>query len=498
MASVRAFVPKFLQKFDGKLLLRNPSVWSARTHLVVYFVLIFAAVCTAMALLYFKDSRGNQNIEVFTFFLIIIVIIALVFWLIFLLRFNVFKRFGKFSYFDGLVTYLLYFINAGLIMALPFIPATIQSYCANRQFSDSEMVNDVNHINLILARLEFNQIPTKFERRQFIMTADSAKMDSWRQNNVVMSDVPDTMVAYPAVDDGKKSFQYVSSQTIDMYRMEGDSINQLNDSIFFKYDFPTMQFIESDGYYGFYGLNFKNNRDIYHAAKNALNVNRKQLMDSLQFFKAKYADVGRVYNNDFDVYHEEDSRSHHVQIRKKYDLYATSNIISKVIERKVGLLTETFVMFRLWYYLTMYISMLVFCFRHNTKKTFFLSLLGGVVLSIFTALIVSGLQEKAELAFLILLIAYAVVFAICSFVGNIAKRRFFVFGMSINFFLLLIPIIPMVGRIIYMENKKDLVDGSTFDEQYLNYEIFGFIALLLAIQFFGSWMYRRWYALPEE
>ena len=254
MASARAFVPKFLQKFDSKLLLRNPSVWSARTHLVLYFFLLFGVVCSAIAFLYFKDARGNQNIEVFTAFTVIVALIAMVFWLIFLLRFNVFKRFGKLSFFDGVVTYLLYFINTGLIVLIPFLPAIVQSYCANRQFTSDEIVKDANHLNVMLSKLEFDKLPKYWDKRYYVLTTDSALINR-------ATDVP-TMAADAAADadsvvdaNAKQNYEetspvyygnftYIDAAALDEYRMNGDSLVRENDSTFILFEAPALQFVE--------------------------------------------------------------------------------------------------------------------------------------------------------------------------------------------------------------------------------------------------------------
>ncbi len=508
MASARAFVPKFLQKFDSKLLLRNPSVWSARTHLVLYFFLLFGVVCSAIAFLYFKDARGNQNIEVFTAFTVIVALIAMVFWLIFLLRFNVFKRFGKLSFFDGVVTYLLYFINTGLIVLIPFLPAIVQSYCANRQFTSDEIVKDANHLNVMLSKLEFDKLPKYWDKRYYVLTTDSTLINR-------ATDVP-TMAADAAADadsvvdaNAKQNheetspvyygnFTYIDAAALDEYRMNGDSLVRENDSTFILFEAPALQFVEVNSYRSYEAnLAFLSNREIYNLAKSAPKSNAAVMQDSINYYRSKYADIDIQYSNDYNYYNSDNS-GYFEKTKEKYKTYATGNIMRDVLDRKKFLLSELDIFIRVWYYPTLFLSLLIFIFRHTTIKTFFFSILAAVILAILTGLIISVTSGMEEIMFLNILFAYSILFGVLSLVGLTAKRRLFIFGMSIGFFLISIPMLPLLGRLIYLYKKRDDLNYVSFDEHNFTFEIAGFVLLLFIIQFLVGWLYRKWYALPQE
>lgn len=506
MASARAFVPKFLQKFDSNLLLRNPSVWSARTHLVLYFFLLFSIVCSAIALLYFKDARSNQNIEVFTSFTVIVALIAMVFWLIFLLRFNVFKRFGKLSFFEGVVTYLLYFINTGLIVLMPFLPALVQSYCANRQFSSNEIVKDANHLNVMLSTLEFDKLPKYWDKKYYVVTSDSTLLgrdtdlvaiaEDAAGDDLDSADVSGNYeVAKPVSND---NFTYIDAATIDDYRMDGDSLVQENDSSFIRFEAPALRFIEVNSYRrDEKNLSFFSDKEIYDIARRNATANDAVMRDSIKYYKAKYADINDQYINEY-TYYDQNNSGYFEKIRNKYKTYATGSIMSEILDRKNFLLSEVDIFIRLWYYPTLFLSLLIFIFRHTTVKTFFFSILAAVILAILTGLIMSISRGMDEINFLYILFGYSIIFGIISLLGLSAKRRLFIFGMSIGFFLLSLPLLPLFGHFIYLYKRRFELDYISFDEHNFSYEIAGFVLLLFAIQFLVSWLYRKWYALPQE
>ncbi len=508
MASARAFVPKFLQKFDSKLLLRNPSVWSARTHLVLYFFLLFGVVCSAIAFLYFKDARGNQNVEVFTAFTVIVALIAMVFWLIFLLRFNVFKRFGKLSFFEGVVIYLLYFINTGMIVLIPFLPAIVQSYCANRQFSSDEIVKDVNHLNVMLTKLEFENLPKYWDKNYYVVTSDSTLLNRGTEMATIAVDAVaevDTVVASnanEAYEDSRpfynRNFTYIDAGAIDEYRMNGDSIVQENDTSFILFQAPGLQFVEVNSYSSDQiNLALFTNREIYNVARSTSKSNAAVMQDSIKYYKAKYADIDGHYLNNYG-YYDQNNTGYFEKIKEKYKISPTGGVISDILDRKNFLLSEVEIFIRVWYYPTLFLSLLIFIFRHTTVKTFFFSILAAVILAILTGLVISVTSRMEEIMFLNILFAYSILFGVLSVVGLTAKRRLFVFGMSIGFFLISIPMLPLLGRLIYLYKRRFELNYEGFDEHNFTYEIAGFVLLLFVIQFLVGWLYRKWYALPQE
>src|SRR5687767_14261194 len=90
----RPLMPGFLKKAEQKLLLNKPGLWSTRIHLVLYYGILFMAVLAVVCFLDPLDMRRRTMSAVWVGYTSIISIIALVAWLIYLLRFNVFKKYG--------------------------------------------------------------------------------------------------------------------------------------------------------------------------------------------------------------------------------------------------------------------------------------------------------------------------------------------------------------------------------------------------------------------
>ena len=85
-------MPGFLKRADQKLLLNKPGIWSTRTHLVVYYGILFLFVLTVICFLEPNDPRDYSTAGAWIGFVSIISGIGFIIWMIYLLRFNVFKK----------------------------------------------------------------------------------------------------------------------------------------------------------------------------------------------------------------------------------------------------------------------------------------------------------------------------------------------------------------------------------------------------------------------
>ena len=160
--SKRPFVPSFLQKVDDKLLRNKPGTWAARTHLVLYFSAVFALLLVVFCYVVFFDAKQYSNIGSWNTIVGLIAFVGFVFWLIYLLRFNVFKSYGNWSAMDGLKDFALYFTSIALMVAVCFIPSAVETWRANQQFGNEEIVKDINELNVNSCRLEYNLLPLEW------------------------------------------------------------------------------------------------------------------------------------------------------------------------------------------------------------------------------------------------------------------------------------------------------------------------------------------------
>ena len=111
------FLPSFLKKFDRKLLLTNPTAWAARAHFVSWFSFLGIGLLSLIFFIIPNDPRHDSTVYLPTFFLVILSIVGIVFYLIYLLRFNVFKRFGNYTRTSMLSSFVLIFVSLGWLIS---------------------------------------------------------------------------------------------------------------------------------------------------------------------------------------------------------------------------------------------------------------------------------------------------------------------------------------------------------------------------------------------
>src|SRR5688572_357477 len=144
METRRPLTPRFLHRLDRYLLLNKPEIWSTRTHLVLYYSILFVALLAGLAFLAPDDPRKDSSWESWMVLVSLLSFIALVVWVIYLLRFNVFKRYGAGRPIERLFVFALYFINIGCFVFFPFVKPLVEMVRANTAYSNSQLVKDVN------------------------------------------------------------------------------------------------------------------------------------------------------------------------------------------------------------------------------------------------------------------------------------------------------------------------------------------------------------------
>lgn len=208
-------------------------------------------------------------------------------------------------------------------------------------------------------------------------------------------------------------------------------------------------------------------------------------------------------------YYDYGESSYMSRIRDKYDLYLVNQQIDNITEKKYRWDKETIgICWRLGYYLTLCLAMLVLIYRHTTRRTFFLTLLTSVVLTIVTALFI-GMTPYSENAFYIWTITYFVLFIIISaFILN-SRNRNLISGISLNHLVFMTPFMPLIVTALYYESLRNRYRFSGDPEQYdtlfknaeLHYfvsEIGGFVLLIVLLTTVYQQAYKKWYALPEQ
>jgi hypothetical protein len=500
MDSSRPLVPSFVKKIDRKLLLHNPSVWSTRTHLVLFLGLLFAALLTVFCLLVFKDSRQDSNAYIVTGFVVLISFVGFVFWLIYLLRFNVFKRYGNWIKGDGIRTYLLFFVNVLMFVAIPFIPLLAETYMANRHFTSEEMVKDVNELNLSLNKICHDKLPVVFNQKKMMGVVGKYELNENDYSN-------DTSLiwrsGHTSEEDNYASITYVNIKDFGAEVRSADSIQLLNDSTFIAYEYPYLEYASAYNFNSDDDTAVLRNKSIYNmAVKNYTKPDVNLLTQRVKVLVEKYTSKNKYY---YDGYYADiEKESYGDFIKRTYKVNDFNQSITTILRKKYMLDNSWHIFLRIIYYMTLVLSLLVFIYRHSTIKTYFLTALAAVIIVITTALLASLFNFNESAMFFIMLLYFAC-FAIVGFSARAAIKRTALKGIGLNLFLFCIAIIPLIITAYYFRityyNYNAYSDRTVFINVELYYfyaEVIGFLLLLILIEPLFRKLYRAWYSAAED
>jgi hypothetical protein len=496
----RPLVPSFLQHLDDKLLRNNPNTWSARAHLVIWFALLFGLALSVFCYIAFFDAKQYSAIEGWITFVGLIAFIGFVFWLIFLLRFNVFKRYGNWLAGDGLKSFALYFVSIGAIVAVCFIPSAMATYRANQQFGDEEIVHDINEMNRIACTLEYNLLPLEW------------KPDTCRIVDTVINYNDEYTVADSvaiAVEVAGPRYHKIDTAELRTKLADADSVIKIHDSMYVFFDCPHYVFVNSGDADDYTKEKIIYSAELYRTViRNYAMPNRAALLKQMEAFKVKYAAASRYGSYyDTDVSYDQ-ADNYDTKIIKKYSLRSISNGIDNAVNKKQNWIKDWDKYLRVFFYTTLALTLLVFIFRHATVKTFFLSLLTAVVLMIFTGLIMV-MSNGDETTILSFIIVYYLLFAVIAVTVFSARVRKAIQGIGLNIFVFMTPFIPIVFVALneamkyrrYYEpgyNNQVVTEPDNSALYFLIAEIAGPVIFLVLIELLFRKLYRKWYAAPEH
>ena len=249
---------------------------------------------------------------------------------------------------------------------------------------------------------------------------------------------------------------------------------------------------------------------IYHAVvAHYQPADKAALLKKMEAFKTKYSAGRNNYGYESDPAYDEND-SYDTRIKKKYSLYRINNGIDNAVRKKYAWLDDWQAYLRVFYYITLVLTMLVFIFRHTTVKTFFLSVLTAVILFIVTGLTMMVSYNGSETTVLSFMVLYYVIFCLISLSVFKTKVRNAVQGIGINLCLFMTPFIPLIfvalNQSIERSRYYDMPPGAytvtpTVDHSQLYLqiaEVAGTVLLLVLIELFFRKLYRIWYAAAEN
>ncbi|HKC37302.1 MAG TPA: hypothetical protein VKB95_14600, partial [Chitinophagaceae bacterium] len=452
----------FIKKLDQYLLKNYPVTWSSRIHTAGVYGTCFSLLVALLSFIAPNDPRNNSTIHYWIVLISIISLLAFICWMIYLLRFNVFKRYGTWKNTDTVKSFLFYFIITLIIISWPFIPPVIESIKANFAYTSEELAADINGMNIKICQLEQNSIDKRFRRDTFQVDNSVVR---YERRNVVYS-TNETEVADISSAD---NYYFIDTATLRGKLNMADSVKKLSDSIYVIYECPDYRFIYQYSIGSYSKIKLLSSMDLYRQV-----LQYKQVVDKENLRK----ELGQLfikYSPHHDpislsagerTYNSYGESSYISKIRDKYDLHLVNQQIDNITDKKYRWDTGTIeICWRLVYYFTLCLSMLVLIYRHTTRRTFFLSLLAAVVLTIVTGLFIA-MSSSGENAFFIWIISYFVLFILLSAFIFTGRNRNAILGIALNLLVFMTPFMPLVITSLYYESLRNKY---RYDNNWIQY-----------------------------
>ncbi len=496
MKTKRPLAPSFINHLDDYLLLNKPVTWTTRAHLVIYYTLVFSAVLTVLSFIVPSDPRSDSSVFVWVTLTAVLSVIGFITWCIFLFRFNVFKRFGEDKPFDALKTFLLYFIAVLFMVAPCYIPPAVESIRANNAFGNEELVSDINSINTKICQLEYDSIEHTWYESKYIVR--NALIDSYNDRDEETIERSSQNNEYKIID----------TATFRTKKSSADSTLKINDSTWHFYTCPNYNFLSV------YDLDEYTKAKVFNSIKlfnltirnykePDFSKTKKELTELLKKYSSSNYNYSSYYGTN-DVVMSDSKYNSKIQIR--YNLAHISNSFNNLKEKKYRWHDGNEGRIRIWLYLSLILSLLVFIFRHSTVKTFFLTLLSSIILLVLSSLFIAFLRFRDTGIYNIILF-YFIAFLAIAVTSLIRKIRLALDGIAINLITFFVAFIPtFITQLYYEIDEKKYHYGIEHPPGYreqketflLFAEIAGFILLIILIEPFFKRLYRSWFSKPEQ
>ena len=492
-------LPAFLRKFDRNLMLNNPTAWAARAHFVSWFSMLGVILLTFIFFIVPNDPRHDSTVYLPIFFLVILAIVGIVFYLIYLLRFNVFKRFGNYTRTYMLSSFIYIFLSLGWLVFLPFIPSLIESYRADRAYTTDELIKDSDRMNFLISELIYDSLSTELTR-DTLLVSDSTVLKYCETNQF-------------NVENYYESGTNICTQSFLIRELQvHDSIISLGGGTYVLLDAPDYEFLNANKprqHSSFNNYKSNSRLEFYNLVHRSFNTDSLASWKSeFNTLKNKYAST-EYYGFTGEYYNESLQYTYTPSGDSYVDILKIANIeegIRNISFRKYFWYGESIEIFsRIWFYSVLGLSLLIFIFRHSTTKVFFLSLLVSVLLMMVSGLFAAFLSLD-ELGMLNMILFYIGIFFVLSLSVFKAMKKSRLNGIALNLFTTSIGFVPILIVFLYhaiLKNRYDSTIYYNYDYQNLTWhlqiaEVFGIILLLVMIPTFLYSGYRKWYALPDE
>lgn len=506
----------FVKRVDQQLLRNNPVTWSTRIFPAIISGLCFALLLALICFIVPNDPRNRSAIPYWITLISIVSLLAFVFWMIYLLRFNVFKRFGKWSNVDTLKTFLSYFIITLIIVSWPYIPPVVESVRADSAYSGEELVKDINEMNSKLCLLERDSINRRFESDTLEISSHVVGLEQKQILTGAATPSAPSLAIDSAETDyvvyDREDYYFVDTATLRSKLAIADSVNQISDSVYVVYDCPDFRFIYGWGITGPVENKLLTSMELYRRyLQYRQPADKEQLKADLGKLFTKYSRLHDplTLSADIDKYGYYSETGFMYKIRDRYDLSIINSNLENITEKKYRWDKGTIrIGVRIAYYITLVLALLVLIYRHTTRKTFFLSLLTSAVLFILTSLFIALAPYESDAFFIWPIIYFIIFLALAAFIFN-SRYRSAVTGIGLNLLVFMTAFMPLLitgyyystlRKKYYRESEWRLHEDYFRNEEYHYFlsEVGGFLLLILLLATVYRLAFKKWFSLPEQ
>jgi hypothetical protein len=385
-----------------------------------------------------------------------------------------------------------------------YVPPVVESIRANNAYSSPELARDINNMNIQLLKLERDSVQLRWDRDTIIVVPTL-----YRPTIVPSTNEDDTTVTFSPAPSVIPGYTRVDTAMFRERRDKSDSSVKLNDSMYVLFECPDYEFITS------FGVNKEVPDSILHSVQLYKKVlehyrrpDRKKVSAELNGLLNKYRFPSEYYSyyqqedNGEDVYR----RTFKSRISGRYHLYEINDRIYNIAYRKYRWDNLTVSLSaRAFYYTTLILTLLVYVFRRSSVRTYFLTKLAALLITIFTSLFLVFASSDSQGVLTIILAYYAVFLIVAMLVSQSSVRSVFQ-GIAINLAVYCTPFMPLIVVSIYYDILRKQHRFEPDAERFFRHEfrdfqiaeIVGFALLLILLTFLFKRLYRIWYAQPEQ
>jgi hypothetical protein len=487
----RPLVPAFLKTLDNYLLKNKPDLWSTRVHLTVWYSLLTTLVVTALYYLANRDAREETFDNTWFPYVMILCALGLIIYLFYVVRFNVFKRFGNLNIYKHGARQFLFTFIAMASMCMPLVlPSIAEGFWANNQYSEKEIIKDAEDINFQYHIIEKSaeltwaseqvKVVTDTNDVHLVRWMDSAEYyEKLRRDSInVLLENNYTNEKNAAVVVAAASEQNISNDTTKRniktwtpisYRREvdvekvpfgdidvfihkayfdslvkhKDSVVSKGKNIYIFYTCPDLQTCSSPFTEIVYdknnGAEIKppSDKAIYYKLKAYGKPNdAKTESDKFEKLISKYiTDDQRLERaNEYNASATETNNSRVREVEE-----SMRNIENKMEQNQIGRLV---LYFNGVLITAICLTLILLIFRHTTQRTFWLSALSFILLLILTSLLLISTRTNDNLEYIYII--YTLVFGTIAATTYYATHRTLKHGISINIAILGVCALPAV------------------------------------------------------